>query len=103
MIELLRIVKEEFEKGPCKLRGREVVPRPQQKHLRKLMLCSSRSCQQGKEMKINVVYGKLQNSFFVHASLVTKYTPEGEGLANEGWDPRMEEIQGICSETLRYW
>ena len=50
------------------------------------------------EKKINVVYGKLQISFFVHESLVAKYTPEGKGLANEGWDLRMEEIQGICAE-----
>ena len=70
-----------------------MVPSPQQKLLRKLMLCASRPCQQGKEMKINAVYSELQNSFFVHTSLVTKYTPEGEGL-----DIRMEEIQGICSE-----
>ena len=30
--------------------------------------------------------------------LVAKYIPEGEGLANEGWDLRMNEIDGNCPD-----
>ena len=39
----------------------------------------------GDESKIHVVYGKIQISFFVGSAMAAKYTPEGEGLAGEGW------------------
>ena len=53
---------------------------------------------EGKEKRINVVHGKLQISFLWTKNLVAKCTPEGEGLANEGGDLRMNEIEGICSD-----
>ena len=43
----------------------------------------------GDESKIHVVCGNIQKSFFVAA----KYTPEGDGLAGEGWISEAEEIQ----------
>ena len=45
-----------------------------------------------------MVHGKLQIFFFMDKNLVAKYIPEGEGLANEGWDLRMKENEGICSD-----
>ena len=38
------------------------------------------------------------NWFLWVKSLVAKYIPEGEGLANEGWDLWMNEIEGTCSD-----
>ena len=49
----------------------------------------------GQESKINVVYGKLQISFFAMAA---KFTPEGEGLAGEGWNIKPEVVSAICTE-----
>ena len=100
MIDLLRTVKEELMPGSYKLRVREVVPRleasPQQKPLKRAV--------KGNEKRINVVHGKLQINFFVGKKLVAKYIPEGEGLANEGWDLRMNEIDGICPDwTASYF
>ena len=51
----------------------------------------------GDESKIHVIYGNTQISFFV-GSAIAKYTPEGEGLAGEGWDVKSEVIAGICTE-----
>ena len=99
VIDLLRTVKEELKRGPDKLRGREVVPRmeasPQQKPLKRAHAMKALTAV---KKRINVVHGKLQISFFVDKKLVAKYTPEGEGLANEGWDLWMNEIEGICSD-----
>ena len=52
----------------------------------------------GDESKIHVVYGKLQISFFVGSAMAAKYTPEGEGLAGEGWAIKPEVISAICTE-----
>ena len=52
----------------------------------------------GNDKKVNVVYGKLQVSFFVDKHLVAEKTPEGEGLASEGWDLRMSEVEPICAD-----
>ena len=49
--------------------------------------------------KINVVYGSIQISFFVGSAIFAKCTPEGEGLAGEGWDIINSEVTaGICTE-----
>ena len=40
----------------------------------------------GEESKIHVVHGKIQISFFLGGAMAAKYTPEGEGLAGEGWN-----------------
>ena len=52
----------------------------------------------GDESKIHVVYGKNQISFFVGSAMAAKYTPEGEGLAGEGWAIKPEVISSICTE-----
>ena len=52
----------------------------------------------GNKSKINVVYGKIQMSFFVGSVMVAKYTPEGEGLAGEGWNIKPEVIAAIRKE-----
>ena len=52
----------------------------------------------GDKSKIHVVYGKIQISFFVGSAIAAKYTPEGEGLAGEGWDIKSDVIAGICTE-----
>ena len=60
---------------------------PQQKPLKTAhaMFFEALAAVKGDEKRINVVHGKLQISFFVKKkSLVAKYTPEGEGLADEG-------------------
>ena len=49
--------------------------------------------------KIFVVYGNIQISFFVGSAIFAKCSPEGEGLAGEGWDIiNSEVIVGICTE-----
>ena len=40
----------------------------------------------GNESKTDVENGKIQNSFFVGSAMAAKYTPEGNGLAGEGWN-----------------
>ena len=37
------------------------------------------------ESKINVIYGKLNISFLIVRGLAAKFTPEDEGLADQGW------------------
>ena len=44
----------------------------------------------GNESKINVVYGKIQ--------MAAKFTPEGEGLAEGGWNIKPEVISAICTD-----
>ena len=41
---------------------------------------------------------KKQISFFVGNAMAAKYTPEGEGLAGEGWAIKQDVISGICTE-----
>ena len=50
------------------------------------------------ESKINVVHGKLQIGLFVGGAMATKFTPEGEGLAGEGWNIKPEVTSAICTE-----
>ena len=52
----------------------------------------------GIESQINVVYGKIQISFFVGNAIAAKYTLEGEGLAREGWSLKFDVIQSICTD-----
>ena len=52
----------------------------------------------GNESKINVVYGKIQMSFFVGGAMDAQFTPEGEGLAGKGWTIKLEVISAICTE-----
>ena len=52
----------------------------------------------GDKSKIHVVNGKIQISFFVGSATAAKFTPEGEGLAGEGWDIKSDVIAGICTE-----
>ena len=52
----------------------------------------------GDESKIHVVYGKIQMSFFVGSATAAKHTPEGEGLAGEGWNIKPDVTAGICTE-----
>ena len=86
------------------IKTRDVVSRlessPQQKNLKRAhaMFFKALTTAKGHEKRINVVYGKLQISFFVNKGIVAKYTPEREGLANEGWDLRLEEVKDICTE-----
>ena len=50
------------------------------------------------ESEITVVYGKLQISFFVGGTMAAKFTPEGEGLADQGWIIKPAVISAICLE-----
>ena len=52
----------------------------------------------GDESKINVVYGKIQTGFFVGSAPAAKYTPEGEGLAGDGWNIKFSVFGAICTE-----
>ena len=52
----------------------------------------------GNETKINVVYGKIQICFFEGNAMAAKYSPEGEGLAGEGWSLKFDVDQSICTE-----
>ena len=42
--------------------------------------------------------GKIQISFFVGGAMAAKFTPEGEGLAGEGWIFKPDVISAICTE-----
>ena len=44
-----------------------------------------RSAARKDESQINVICGKLQISFLIGRGLAAQFTPEGEGLANQGW------------------
>ena len=51
------------------------------------MRCFSKASKRWAERnpKINVVRGKIKISFFVGSATPANYSPEGEGLAGEGW------------------
>ena len=103
-VGLLGIIKTELKKEPYKLRGREVSSRlelsPKRKPLAKAhaLFCKGLKEMKGDESKIHVVYGKIQMSFFVGSAMAAKYTPEGEGLAGEGWAIKPDVSSGICKE-----
>ena len=52
----------------------------------------------GSESKINVVYGKIQISFFVGSSMAANFTPEGEGLAGEGWNIKNRSLGSMLEK-----
>ena len=100
-IGLLDVMREELKKGPCKQKGQEVSSRlelsPKRKPLSKAhaLFYTGLKTVKGDESRIHVVYGKIQISFFIGSAMATKYTPEGEGLAGEGWDIKPDVIAGI--------
>ena len=104
MIGLLDIIKEALKKDPYKLRGREVTSRlemsPKRKPLARAHALFYKGLKEvkGSESKIHVVYGKIQISFIVGSAMAAKYTPEGEGLAGEGWAIKPDIISCICTE-----
>ena len=82
MIGLPKIVEEEMKKKtPYKIREQEVAARlevsSKRNPWRKRMPCSYKGLKAvgGDESKINVVYGKLQISFFVGGAMTAKFTP----------------------------
>ena len=50
------------------------------------------------DSKINVVYGRNQRSFFVGSAIAAQFTPEGEGLAGEGWNLKPDVIAAIWTD-----
>ena len=74
---------------------------PQKKPLAKAhaLFLKGRSAARGDESKINVVYRKLQISFFFFGrALAAKFTAEGEGLADQGCTINHDVISEICTE-----
>ena len=73
---------------------------PQKKSLAKAhaLFLKGRSAARGDESKINVVYRKLQISFFIGRALAAKFTAEGEGLADQGCTINHDVISEICTE-----
>ena len=63
-----------------------------------VLVCKGLKAVKGDESKIHVVYGKIQTSFFIFSAMAAKHTPEGEGLAGEGWTIKPDVIAGICAE-----
>ena len=104
-IGLLDVVSEELKKGSHTQKGQVVSSRlessPKRKPLAKAHALFYKGLEEmkGDKSKIHVVYGKIQISFFVGSAIAAKYTPEGEGLAGEGWVIKSEVIAGICSEV----
>ena len=89
---------------PCKLHGQEVSARlevsPKRKPLAKAHALFDKGLKEvrGNESRINVVYGKIQKSFCVGSAMAAKHTPEGEGLAGEGWNIKPDVIAVICAD-----
>ena len=85
------------------LRGREVSSRLEMSLRRKplakahAVVYKGLKYVKGDESKIHVVYGKFQISFFVGSAFAAKYTPQGEGLAEEGWTIKPDVFAGICT------
>ena len=104
MVGMLDIIKKELKKEPYKLHGQEISSRlemsPNTKPLARAHALFYKGLKEvgGDESKTHVVYGKIQISFFVGGAMAAKYTPEGEGLAGEGWNIKPDVIAGICTE-----
>ena len=90
---LLKIVKDELKQMPYNLHEQEVSARLEmslkKKHLEKgTCLVLQRPQKQWVEMNL---------SFFMGSAIVAKYTPEGEGLAGEGWNSKPGDFEAICT------
>ena len=114
MIVLLKVVTEELKKEPHKIRDQEVTARlevspPKKKPLAEAhaLFYKGLNAVKGDESQITVVYGKLQISFFVGGAMAANLTPEGEGLADEGWIIKPAVFSAICTEFseafLKQW
>ena len=109
MIELLRVVKDKLKKKPYESKGQVVKARlemsPQKKPLAKAhAFHKGMSAAKGDESKINVIYDKLHMSFLIGRVSAAKFTPEGEGLTDQGWTINHDVISAICIEyTVRHF
>ena len=101
---MLDTIKPELKKEPKKLRGQDVSSwletSPNTMPLAKAHALFYKGLKEvgGDESKIHVVCSKIQISFFVGGAMAAKCTPEGEGLAGEGWHIKPEVIATICTE-----
>ena len=102
-IGLLDVIRSELKKGPYKQKGQVVSSRlelsPKRKPLAKAHALFHTGLEEvrGDTSKIHVVHGKFQISFFVGSAMAAKCTPEGEGLAGEGWEIKSEVLQNSAS------
>ena len=104
MIELLQMVKDELNKKPYTLYDQLVKARLeisfQKKPLTKAHALFYKGLKAVKayESKINVIYCKLQISFLIGRGLAARFTPEGEGLADQGWTNNHDILGAICTD-----
>ena len=104
MSGLLKVVKDELKEVRYKIHDQEVSARlemsPHKTPLAKAhaLFYKGLKAVGGYRSMINVVYGKIQMSFFVDGAMAAKFTPEGEGLAGEGWNIKPVVISEICTE-----
>ena len=90
MVGMLDITKKNSRRCPKRLHGQEICARlemsPKRKPLARAHALFYKTPQVGgDESKIHVFYGKISISFFVEGATAAKFTPEGDGLAGEGW------------------
>ena len=103
MIELLLVVKDELNKEPCKLHEQLVKARleitPTRNPWRRRTPCFHKglSAARADESKINVICDKLHISVLIGRNWGAKFTPEGEGLADQGWIINHDIIGAICA------
>ena len=104
MAGLLDVIKAKLRKEPCKLHGQELSSRLEislkRRFLARAHALFFKGLKEvgGNKSKIHVVCGKIQITLFVAGAMAAKYTPEGEGLAGEGWTIKPEVLAGICAE-----
>ena len=73
---------------------------PQKKPLAKAHALFYKSLKAAKadESQINVICGELQISVLIGRGLAAKFTPEREGLADQGWIINHDIIGAICTD-----
>ena len=98
-------MREELKKGPYKQKDQVVSSglelSPKRKPLTKAHALFYKGLEEMKRVtspRFTFSVEKIQISFFVGSASAAKYSPEGEGLAGEGWDRKSEVIAGICTE-----
>ena len=109
MIELLRVVKDELNEKPYKLHDQLVKARMEISSQKKTLdegpclVLQRAESSEGRRVQINVMYGKLQTSFLIGRGLAATFTPEGEGLADQGWTINHDIIGASVQITVRHF